>query len=129
MDMSESELTLGKVIQEKREKLDMTQRELARAVHLNHATISRIENNPDIVADPSTLKAIAQALHIDYNYLLSLNKTIDDDKDIRIIARASKSMSEDDRERMMEILRNNFATAFQNADSDGVIEPQASDDF
>ena len=65
MDMSESELTLGKVIQEKREKLDMTQRELARAIHLNHATISRIENNPDIVADPSTLKAIAQALHID----------------------------------------------------------------
>ena len=53
MDMSESELTLGKVIQEKREKLDMTQRELARAIHLNHATISRIENNPDIVADPS----------------------------------------------------------------------------
>lgn len=127
--MEESDLTLGAVIQAKREKMGMTQRELARAVNINHATISRIENNPDIVADPSTLKAIAQALLIDYNYLLSLNKTIEDNKDIRIIARASKSMSEQDRERMMEILRDNFATAFQNADSDGVIEPQASDDF
>jgi transcriptional regulator with XRE-family HTH domain len=127
--MGENELTLGAVIRAKRERLGMTQRELARAVNINHATISRIESNPEIIADPSTLKAIAQALHIDYNYLLSLNRTIEDDKDIRIIARASKSMSEDDRERMMEILRNNFATAFQHADSDGVIEPQASDDF
>ncbi|MPL99687.1 hypothetical protein SDC9_45907 [bioreactor metagenome] len=127
--MEESDLTLGAVIQAKREKMGMTQRELARVVNINHATISRIENNPDIVADPSTLKAIAQALLIDYNYLLSLNKTIEDNKDIRIIARASKTMSEQDRERMMEILRDNFATAFQNADSDGVIEPQASDDF
>ena len=127
--MSESELTLGKVIQAKREKLDLTQRELARAVHLNHATISRIENNPDIVADPSTLKAIAQALHIDYNYLLSLNKTIEDDKDIRIIARASKSMSELEKERMMEFLREKFATAFKDADSDGIIDSQASDAY
>lgn len=127
--MEESDLTLGAVIQAKREKMGMTQRELARAVNINHATISRIENNPDIVADPSTLKAIAQALLIDYNYLLSLNKTIEDNKDIRIIARASKSMSEQDRERMMEILRKNFATAFQNANSDGIIDPQESTDF
>ena len=105
----------------------MKQRELARAVNLNHATISRIENNPEIIADPSTLKAIAQALHIDYNYLLSLNNTIEDDKDIRIIARASKSMSEEDKERMMDMLRNNFATAFQNADSDGLIDSKKSD--
>jgi transcriptional regulator with XRE-family HTH domain len=127
--MEESDLTLGAVIQAKREKMGMTQRELARAVNINHATISRIENNPDIVADPSTLKAIAQALLIDYNYLLSLNKTIEDNKDIRIIARASKSMSEQDRERMMEILRKNFATAFQNANSDGISDPQESADF
>jgi transcriptional regulator with XRE-family HTH domain len=127
--MEESDLTLGAVIQAKREKMGMTQRELARVVNINHATISRIENNPDIVADPSTLKAIAQALLIDYNYLLSLNKTIEDNKDIRIIARASKSMSEQDRERMMEILRKNFATAFQNANSDGISDPQESADF
>ena len=107
--MEDDARVLGKVIAAQRESLGMTQRELARAVNLNHATISRIENNPEITADPSTLKAIAQALNIDYNYLLSLNKTIDDDKDIRIIARASKSMSEHERERMMEILRDEFA--------------------
>jgi transcriptional regulator with XRE-family HTH domain len=127
--MEEKRLTLGEAIQAKREKLGMTQRELARRVNLNHATISRIEGNPDIVADPSTLKVVAQALGIDYNYLLSLNKTIDDDKDIRIIARASKSMSEHDRERMMALLRKQFATAFSNAGSDGIIDPRATDDY
>lgn len=129
MNREESERTLGKVIATQREKLGMTQRELARAVNLNHATISRIENNPAIVADPSTLKAVAEGLHIDYNYLLSLNKTIDDDKDIRIIARASRSMSEEDRERMMVILRDEFASAFKDADSDGIIGSQVSDDY
>jgi len=127
--MNENKRILGKVIAAQREKLGLTQRELARAVNINHATISRIENNPDIVADPNTLKAIAQALQIDYNYLLSLNKTIDDDKDIRIIARASKSMSEDDRERMMSMLRDEFATAFKNANSDGLIDSQESNDY
>ena len=90
--MNKQERTLGKVIASQRVKLDMTQRQLARAVNINHATISRIENNPDIIADPSTLKAIAQALKLDYHFLLSLNNTIEDEKDMRIIARASKSM-------------------------------------
>ena len=48
---------------------------------------------------------------------------------MRIIARASKSMSEDDRERMMDILRSTFSTAFRNADSDGVGEVHTSDDY
>ena len=127
--MAEKERTLGKVIAAQRDKLEMTQRQLARAVNINHATISRIENNPDIVADPSTLKAIAKALKLDYNFLLTLNNTIDDEKDIRIIARASKSMSEHERERMMDILRDNFNEAFKDADSDGIIDSKGSDDY
>lgn len=127
--MDENKRILGEVIEAKRKKLNITQRELAREVNLNHATISRIENNPDIIADPSTLKVIAKALKLDYNFLLTLNKTIDDDKDIRIIARASKSMSEDERERMMNILRDNFNEAFKDADSDGIIDSKRSDDY
>ncbi len=127
--MGENERTLGAVIAAQRKKLDMTQRELAREVNINHATISRIENNPEIVADPSTLKAIAEALKLDYNFLLSLNKTIDDDKDIRIIARASKSMTEPEKERMMEFLRNEFSEAFKDADSDGILDAQEFDDY
>jgi transcriptional regulator with XRE-family HTH domain len=127
--MDGSGRTLGKVIAAQRSKLGMTQRELARAVNINHATISRIEGNPDIVADPSTLKAIAEALRIDYNYLLTLNRTIEDDKDIRVIARASKSMSGPEREKMMDFLRTEFAEAFKDADSDGIIDPQAPDDY
>ena len=127
--MNTQDDTLGSVITSQREKLGLTQRQLAREVNLNHATISRIEKNPDIVADPSTLKAIAEALKLDYNFLLSLNKTIDDDKDIRIIARASKSMSEPEKERMMEFLRNEFSEAFKDADSDGILDTQEFDDY
>ncbi len=127
--MGEHKRTLGQVIETKRKQLNITQRELARAIHINHATISRIENNPDIVADPSTLKAIAQALHIDYNYLLSLNNTIEDDKDVRIIARASKTMTEPEKEKMMNILRKEFSSAFKDAESDGIIDSKESDDY
>ncbi len=126
--MNKQERTLGKVIASQRVKLDMTQRQLARAVNINHATISRIENNPDIIADPSTLKAIAQALKLDYHFLLSLNNTIEDEKDMRIIARASKSMSKPEKEKMMHILRKEFATAFDHADSDGIIDSKEPDE-
>lgn len=120
--MEANKQTLGQVIKTQREKLCKTQRELAREVKINNATISRIESNPDIVADPKTLKAISEILKLDYNYLLSLNKTIEDDKDIRIIARASKSMTSDDKEKMMDMLKKHFSSAFKNADSDGIIE-------
>lgn len=127
--MNEQDRTLGKVIASQREKLGLTQRQLAREVNINHATISRIEKNPDIVADPRTLRAIAEALKLDYHFLLSLNNTIEDDKNMRIIARASKSMSEPERERMMNMLKKEFSQAFDHADSDGLIDAQESDDY
>lgn len=127
--MDKNKRRLGEVIESQRHRLGMTQRQLAREVNINHATISKIERNPDIVADPSTLKAIAQALKLDYNFLLSLNNTIEDDKDIRIIARASKSMSEPEKEKMMDFLRQEFSEAFKDADSDGFIDSQESDDY
>ena len=121
VDTESQEYTLGEIIAAQREKLHLTQRELAREVSLNHATISRIENNPEIMADPSTLKALAKALKLDYFFLLALNKTIEDDKDLRVIARAIKTMSVRERKRMMGILRDTFIKAFKDADSDGVI--------
>ena len=126
MDMN---TTLGAVIKKQREALGINQRDLAKAVNINNSTISRIENNPQIVADPKTLKAIANKLKLDYNYLLSLNQTIDDQKEIRIIARASKKMEPVDREKMLSVLRREFEDAFKDTDSDGVIEEGDSEDF
>lgn len=127
--MKDENTTLGAVIKNQREALGINQRDLAKAVNINNSTISRIENNPQIVADPKTLRAIADKLQLDYNYLLSLNKTIDDQKEIRIIARASKKMEPSDREKMLTYLRSKFAEAFKDTDSDGVINEGDSEDF
>lgn len=115
--------TLAYVISTKRQQLGLKQRELAKDIGINHSTISRLEN-PDsgIVADPRTLKALADRLGLDYNYLLSLNKTVDDQPDLRVIARASKKMTEEDRQKMMDMLRAEFEDAFSDVDSDGFDE-------
>ena len=114
----ETKKTLGEVIERKRKELGLSQRELARKVHLNNATISRIEAMPEITADPKTLKEISSALKLDYNYLLSLNKTIDDDAELRMIARATKKMSDEEKQEMMQTLRSMFREAFSGVESD-----------
>lgn len=121
MNMSEKEMvTLGSVIAAKRTQLDISQRELAKATKLNNATIARIEKEPNIVADPGTLKRIADKLELDYNYLLSLNGTIPDNPELRVIARASAKMDEAEKAEMLEFLKKKFKVAFSNTDSDGL---------
>ena len=110
--------TLGEVIKARREELEITQRELARGVHISNATVSRIEGNDKITPDNETLKAIAEFLKLDYNYLLALNGQIDDEPEIRMIQRAAKHMSQEQMDDMMEILRRSFKDAFNNAGSD-----------
>jgi transcriptional regulator with XRE-family HTH domain len=110
--------TLGKVISKRRNEVGKSQRELATAVHISNATVSRIESDDNIVPDNSTLKAIATYLDLDYNYLLALNKQIDDQPEIRMIQRAAKKMNPSDREKMLELLRKNFKDAFNNTGDD-----------
>ena len=112
------ELTLGQVIKKKRLQLGMSLRDLAGKVGVHHATIDRIENDMFKVVDPTTLTAIAETLHLDHLYLLSLNGAGVKDEDIRIIARAAGKMSAEQRQQMLELLRNSFSEAFMNTDSD-----------
>ena len=84
--------------------------------------ISKIEKDPTLVPDTRTLQLLAQALGLDYHYLLTLNEVIEDDRDLRIIARAKNSLSPEDQTRMMEMLRTAFDTAFADAESDGIDE-------
>ena len=85
---------------------------------VHHATIDRIETDQFKVVDPSTLVKIAEALHLDQLYLLSLNGAGVKDEDIRIIARAANKMSAEQRQQMMAILRDSFSEAFRNTESD-----------
>lgn len=111
---------LGAVIAAKRKMMGLSQRQLAEQIGLNNATISKLEKDPSLDPDIRTIQLLADALHLDYNYLLSLNETIQDDPELRIIARAKNSMSPEERQRMMEMLRTTFDVAFANAESDGI---------
>ena len=111
---------LGAVIAAKRKMMGLSQRQLAEQIGLNNATISKLEKDPSLDPDIRTIQLLAEALHLDYNYLLSLNETIQDDPELRIIARAKSNMSPEERQRMMEMLRTTFDVAFANAESDGI---------
>ncbi len=116
------ERTLGQVVRGKRKQMGMSLRDLAEKANVHHATIDRIENDQFKVVDPAILIAVADALHLDQLYLLSLNGAGVKDEDIRIIARAASRMSEKQREDMMTMLRIAFADAFRNAESDDLDE-------
>ena len=86
---------LGAVIAAKRKMMGLSQRQLAESIGLNNATISKLEKDPSLDPDIRTIELLAEALHLDYSYLLSLNDVIEDDPDLRIIARAKGNMTEE----------------------------------
>ena len=87
------EETLGTIIARRRLDKEMSQRDLALAVKVSNSTIARIERGESIVPSNDTLRAIAQTLDLDYNYLLALCNQIDDEPEIRMIQRAAHNMT------------------------------------
>ena len=110
--------TLGSVIRNKRTELGWSLRNLAARTSVHHATIDRIEKNQIQVVDPEILSEIAEALHLDRLYLLTLNGAGIEDQDVRIIARAVNQMSTEQRQKMMEMLRASFPEIFRCSESD-----------
>ena len=110
--------TMGQVIKRKRLQIGMSLRDLAKAADVSHVTIMRIEADKFNMVDPAILTKIADTLHLDRLFLLSLNGAGVKDEDIRIIARAAGKMSPEQRRQMLEMLRGSFAEAFKNTASD-----------
>lgn len=110
--------TLGKVISTRRNELGMSQRELAKKVKISNSTVSRIESDDKITPDNNTLKLISEVLQLDYNYLLALNKQIDDEPEIRIIQRAARNMNQEKKEEMLKVLIKHFEEEFGDIDGD-----------
>jgi transcriptional regulator with XRE-family HTH domain len=111
-----TEMTLGKYIAKKRKAKNLSQRELAKDIKISHSTISRIEKDDGISPDNSTLRALAKRLDLDYNYLLALNKSIDDEPEIRVIQRAAKKMNAAQKKKMLNILKASFDDLFDEDD-------------
>ena len=109
---------LGSVIARKRQDKGMSQRELAVAIKVSNSTIARIERGEFTMPSSEILRDISRTLDIDYNYLLALNKQIDDEPEIRAIQRAAKRMSQSEKTKMVNVLRQFFDEAFENAGSD-----------
>ena len=119
--------TLGKVIKFKRIEMDKSQRELAQAASVSNSTISRIEHEEPFVPDNTTLKSIADFLHLDYFYFLALNNQIPDEPEMRVLRRAAERMNEDEKSRMMQIIRLAFPDIFRNLSNDkGEIDSPAA---
>ena len=110
--------TLGTVIARRRAEKELSQRDLALAVKVSNSTIARIERGESIVPGNETLRAIAQTLDLDYNYLLALCKQIDDEPEIRMIQRAAHNMTQEQKEDMIRLLQISFKDAFNRAGSD-----------
>ena len=110
--------TMGQVIKRKRLQLGISLRDLAKAANVSHVTILRIEDDKFNMVDPAILTAIAEALHLDRLFLLSLNGAGVEDEDIRIIARAAGKLNPEQRQQMLDMLRGSFAEAFKNTSSD-----------
>ena len=68
-----------------------------------------------------TLRAIADILHIDYYYLLTLNGQIDDAPDVRMIRRGMVHLSPADRKKLMRVLNAVFDDLFTIEKSGGDI--------
>ena len=110
--------TLGDIIARKRQQKGLSQRELAAAVNVSNSTIARLERNEITIPGSELIRALAQVLDVDYNYLLAQTQQIDDEPEIRMIQRAAHNMTKEDKARMVDILRLTFTEAFKNVRDD-----------
>ncbi|MGA1865163.1 MAG: helix-turn-helix domain-containing protein [bacterium] len=92
-------LSLGELIKIQRKRLDMNQRELARASGITPATISRLESGQVKELKSEALKRLADALDITADYLLgrttgsNLNSMFEIDPNLEHIFHVYKNLS------------------------------------
>ena len=98
-----------------------TQPELAKLLGLSRSAVSMYESGE---REPKyeLLTAIAAHYDVDLNYLLgreSADGAADEDPDIRLIARAGRKMTPEQRENLLRYARFMFPEAFEDGDERG----------
>lgn len=104
-------LTLGGLIKIRRKKLDMNQRQLAKASGITPATISRLESGQVRELKSEALKRLADALNVTVDYLVGRNIDLDPrviaqlDHNIEYILRVYEKLPFQKREELKDFVR------------------------
>lgn len=111
-------MTMGERIKECREKLNMSQEELAKKMgYVARSSITRIEKGQNDIPR-SKIVEFAKALETTPEYLMGLNEKSEpedniENPDIRMIARAGKKMSKEQSEILRKYAEFMFPEAFK----------------
>ncbi|MDO4794170.1 MAG: helix-turn-helix transcriptional regulator [Filifactor alocis] len=113
--------TIGSRIQFLREKLDITQRELANKIDISFSVMHRIETGERPARDEEIIK-IAEALEVTTDFLLGKtdkyftegNEEQYIDPDLRAIQRAREKMTPEQKDKMMKVLNAAFDDFFED---------------
>jgi len=103
--------TLGELIKIRRKKLDMNQRQLAKASGITPATISRLESGQVRELKSEALKRLADALNVTVDYLVGRNIDLDPrviaqlDPNIEYILRVYEKLPFQKREELRDFVR------------------------
>jgi transcriptional regulator with XRE-family HTH domain len=73
-------VTLGDRIKKRRERLGLTQDELARQANVRRPTISELESNRRIAVSTEIIKRFARALGCSTDYLLGMSEVYDEEE-------------------------------------------------
>lgn len=111
----------GQRLRQLRRERGETQPELAKLLGLSRSAVSMYESGE---REPKyeLLTAIAAHYDVDLNYLLgreSADGAADEDPDIRLIARAGRKMTPEQRENLLRYARFMFPEAFEDGDERG----------
>lgn len=108
-------MSLGKRIREVRLKRGYTQEYLAKKLGMGRSNFGHIENDR-VTPSSEVVQKIADILNVSTDYLYGY---VDEDiPEIRVIQRAAKKMTPEDRQRMMKIIKAAFEDAFNDDDDD-----------
>ena len=97
-------MNIGEKIEKVLENCNMSQRDLANRIGVDESIISRIIKG-ERIPKSDVLANIATALHTTSDYLLGIeNDEIDSSKLVRLIARNSSKMSDEDKKALINAL-------------------------
>lgn len=112
------EKTLGELLRQKREEGNRSQREIAKQTGLSNSTVSRFENDDYSGATPFALRKIAGILSVDYHYLLALSGFLEDDPDMRMLARVRQNIGQETFHALFCQIRQEYPGLFSSCGTD-----------